>query len=98
MSLTVFLAFCILGLAFMIYFLFKLLFGDRRSLIVRRVAAQRKAAEAEAARAEASGLIFVPAEKSTPTHQGLGCATGSRSSDTEPRKVFPRSSYTTRIA
>jgi len=98
MSLTVFLAFCILGLDFMIYVLFKLVYGDRRSVIARRVAAQRKAAEAEAARAEASGLIFVPAGKSAPPHQEPGGTTGSRSSGTEPRKVFRRSSYTTRIA
>jgi hypothetical protein len=61
MSLTIFLALCILGLDFMIYVLFKWLYGDRRSLIARRVAQQRKAAQAEA-----TGLIFVPARKSAP--------------------------------
>ena len=61
MSLTIFLALCILGLDFMIYVLFKLLYGDRSSLIARRVAAQRKAAQAEAA-----GLIFVAASKPAP--------------------------------
>jgi len=44
MSLTIFLALCILGLDFMIYVLFKLFYGDRRSLIARRVAEQRKSA------------------------------------------------------
>ena len=56
MSLTIFLALCILGMDFMIYVLFKWLYGDRRNLIARRVTAQR-----EAARAEAAGLIFFPA-------------------------------------
>lgn len=64
MSLTIFLALSILGLDFMIYFLFKLLYGDRRSLIARRVAAER-----EAARAEAGGLFIVPAKKTAPSRQ-----------------------------
>jgi hypothetical protein len=74
MSLTVFLALCILGLDFMIYVLFKLLFGDRRSAIARRVAKQRKAAPAAGA-----GLIFVPAKKGAPTRKEPEDAIGSRS-------------------
>jgi len=93
MSLTIFLALCILGLDFMIYFLFKLFFGDRRSLIARRVAAHR-----EAARAEAAGLIFAPARKSPPARQEPGDSTGARDSGNESSKLFSRSSYTTRIA
>src|SRR5260221_9774835 len=65
MSLTIFLAPCILSLDFMIYVLFKLLYGDRRSTIARRVAAHRKVAQAEAA-----GLIFVPAPKPAPPNPG----------------------------
>ena len=98
MSLTLFLAFCILGLDFMIYVLFKLLFGDRRSLIARRVAAQRRAAEAEATRAEASGLIFVPAEKSAPAPHETDRPAASHASNPKPHKPFSGSSYTTRIA
>lgn len=64
MSFTIFLAFCILGLDFMIYVLFQWLYGDRRSVIARRVAQQRKAAQAEAA-----GLILFPARKSPPVYQ-----------------------------
>jgi hypothetical protein len=93
MSLTVFLALCILGLDFMIYVLFKLLYGDRRSVIARRVAAQR-----EAARAEASGLIFFPARKNVPAQQGPEISPGSRAPSIDSRKLFPRSSYHTRIA
>jgi hypothetical protein len=98
MSLTIFLALCILGLDFMIYFLFKLFFGDRRSLIARRVAAQRKAAQAEAARAEASGLIFIPAEKSAHKPQETDRSALPRGSNPKPNKPFSGSSYTTRIA
>lgn len=98
MSLTVFLALCILGLDFMIYFLFKLFFGDQRSRIARRVAAQRKAAQAEAARAEASGLIFVPAEKFAPKPQETDRSAVPRASGPKPHKPFSGSSYTTLIA
>jgi hypothetical protein len=93
MSLTVFLALCILGLDFMIYVLFKLLYGDRRSVIARRVAAQR-----EAARAEASGLFLVPARKTAPARQEPDQSTGARVSSTSTRKLFARGSYHTRIA
>lgn len=93
MSLTVFLALCILGLDFMIYFLFKLLYGDRRSLIARRVAAQR-----EAARADATGLVFIPAKKPAPVHQEPDRSPSTGVSGAGPRKLFPRNSYHTRIA
>jgi hypothetical protein len=93
MSLNVFLALCILGLDFMIYVLFKLLYGDRRSVIARRVAAQR-----EAARAEAAGLIFVPARKNAPAQQEPEKSAGSPVPDTASRKLFSRNSFTTRIA
>jgi hypothetical protein len=42
MPFSIFVALSILGLDFMIYVLFKLLYGDRRSAIARQVAAQRK--------------------------------------------------------
>jgi hypothetical protein len=93
MSLTVFLALSILGLDFMIYVLFKLLYGDRRSLIARRVAEQRKAA-----RAEDSGLFLVLAKKSSTSPQELDRSSCSRASTTKPPKLFTLSSYHTRIA
>jgi hypothetical protein len=83
MSLTIFLALCILSLDFMIYVLFKLLYGDRRSAITRRVAAQRKAAQAEAA-----GLIFVPARKPAPPKPEPHQSSGSRVPDVQPRKTL----------
>jgi hypothetical protein len=43
MALTVFFAFCILGVDFMIYVLFQWTWGDKRRAIARRVAAHRKA-------------------------------------------------------
>jgi hypothetical protein len=93
MSLTVFLALCILGLDFMIYVLFKLLYGDRRSVIARRVAEQRKIAQAEAA-----GLFLVPAKKTAPARKEPDRSASVCVSSTDSRKLFARNTYTTRIA
>jgi hypothetical protein len=93
MSFNVFVTVCILGLDFMIYVLFKLIYGDRRSLIARRVAEQRKAAQAEA-----SGLFLVPAKKTPPSDREPDHSAASRVSSTDSRKLFARNSYTTRIA
>jgi hypothetical protein len=93
MSLTVFLALCILGLDFMIYALFKLTYGDRRSVIARRVAETRNAA-----RAEASGLFLVPTKKTAPAHKESDQSGSRRVSNTESRKLFARGPYHTRIA
>ena len=83
MSLTIFLALCILGMDFMIYALFKLLYADRRSLVARRVAAQR----------EAAGLIFVPAPKSTPPSTEPPELSGSRMLRAPSRKPSARSAF-----
>src|ERR1700758_4546534 len=88
MSLTIFLALCFLGLDFMIYVLFKLLYGDRRGLIARRVAEQRKAAEAEAA-----GLIFFPAGKSVPPGPELHQSRSSHGPSAQSRKPFASSPF-----
>jgi hypothetical protein len=93
MSLTVFLALCILGLDFMTYFLFKLIYGDRRSVIARRVAAQRAAA-----RAEAAGLTYVPAKKIAPLRMEPTQSARLRAASTSPRKPFRDNSCTKRIA
>jgi hypothetical protein len=43
MSLTVFLALCILGLDFMIYALFQWTYGDKRRALARQLAAHKNA-------------------------------------------------------
>jgi hypothetical protein len=93
MSLTIFLALCILGLDFMTYVLFALTYGDRRSVIARRVAAQR-----EAARAESSGLFLVSARKNAPARQEPENSPSSPAPGTASRKPASRNSFTTRIA
>jgi hypothetical protein len=93
MGLTVFFALCILGLDFMIYVLFKLTYGEKRSVIARRVAEQRKAAQLES-----SGLFLVPARKNAPAQQKPENSAGSPRPGTASRKLFSRNSFTTRIA
>jgi hypothetical protein len=93
MSLTIFLALCILSLDFMIYFLFKLFYGDHRSVIARRVAAQR-----EAARAEAAGLIFVSAKKIATLRMEPNQSARVATSKARSRKSFTGNSDTKRIA
>ncbi|MGA2429116.1 MAG: hypothetical protein ABSH13_11520 [Candidatus Acidiferrum sp.] len=43
MSVTTFLAFCILGLDFMIYALFQWIYGEKRRAFARQVAARKRA-------------------------------------------------------
>lgn len=47
MALTVFFAFCILGVDFMVYVLFQWTYGDKRRAIARQVADHRKAFDAQ---------------------------------------------------
>lgn len=92
MSLTVFLALCILGLDFMIYVSFKLTLSDRRSVIARRVAAHRAAVQAESA-----GLFVIPAKQTT-IRQEPDRSLSLSGSRTNASRLFPRDSYRTRIA
>lgn len=50
MSLTVFLALCVLGIDFLIYVLFQWTYGDKRKAMERKLAAQRNAMKEEASR------------------------------------------------
>lgn len=50
MSLTVFLALCVLGIDFMIYALFQWTYSDKRSAIARQVAVQRNALKEQSPR------------------------------------------------
>lgn len=52
MSITVFLAVCVLGLDFMIYVLFQWTYGDKRRAIARQVAVQRNALKEQARRTQ----------------------------------------------
>jgi len=47
MSLTVFIAVCVLGIDFLIYILFQWTFGDKRRALQKTLAQQRQALQAE---------------------------------------------------
>jgi hypothetical protein len=50
MSLTVFIAVCVLGLDFLIYVLFHWTFADKRAALQKRLTQQRQALQVESAR------------------------------------------------
>src|SRR5260370_33291823 len=60
MSLNVFLAFCILGIEFMIYAFFQWTYGDRRSALARRRAAHKNGLRERSQRACLAPLQKTP--------------------------------------
>jgi hypothetical protein len=85
MSTTIFIAFCILGLDFMIYAFFRWTFGDRRDKLARQLAARKNALQ------EPSPRPFLVASRKA----ALG---GGRVTKSEPRGPEPRGSYKEQIA
>lgn len=67
MSLTVFLAFCVLGVDFMIYFFFKMVYGEKR-----RIRPRRLPPEYYSRKGQTSPLYLVPPrEKTAAQRQGV---------------------------
>jgi hypothetical protein len=64
MSLTIFIAVCVLGIDFLIYVLFQWTFADKRRAIQKQLAAQRKAIHGESA-----GPFLVSSRKVGPQTQ-----------------------------
>ena len=61
MSLTVFLAFCILGCDFLLYVLFQWIYGEKHKNHARRVAARREKRRSPSAKqADQSGVLRFP--------------------------------------
>jgi hypothetical protein len=85
MSITVFIAFCILGLDFMVYAFFRWTFGDRRDKLARQLAARKNALQ------EPSPRPFLLASRKA----ALG---GGRITKSEQRGPEPRGSYKEQIA
>jgi hypothetical protein len=50
MSLTIFIAVCVLGIDFLIYVLFQWTFADKRQALQKKLAAERQALQGESAR------------------------------------------------
>jgi len=93
MSLTVFLALCILGIDFMIYALFQWTYGDKRSEIARQLAARKNALKKQSHRP-----FLVASQKAALGPQDPHCAFGEHVAKSEPRDPGPRGSYKERVA
>ena len=85
MSTTIFIAFCILGLDFMIYAFFRWTYGDKRDKLARQLAARKKALE------EPSPRPFLLASQRAALGSG-------RVTKSEPRGPGPRGSYEDQVA
>jgi hypothetical protein len=93
MSLNIFLTLCILGMDFMLYVLFKWIYGDKRSAIARQVAACREALKEESPRP-----FLVTSQNTAPRSEETQLSTGKRVANKRPSDPHPRSSYSERIA
>jgi len=91
MSLTVFLALCILGLDFMIYAFFQWIYGDKRSALARQLAAARKNTLDE----QSPPPFRVASQKAV---IGFQEPPRERTVKSKPRDTRPRASYKERLA
>jgi len=81
MSLGIFLTLAIIGVDFLIYFLFQWMYGDKRAAIVKKVAAQRRAIEEEAVRpflARSPRVGAVTRERERKIRERMGGGAGER--------------------
>jgi len=85
MSTTIFIAFCILGLDFMIYAFFRWTYGDKRDKLARELAARKNALR------EPSPRPFLLASQRAALGSG-------RVTKSEPRGPGPRGSYEDQVA
>jgi hypothetical protein len=85
MSTTIFIAFCILGLDFMIYAFFRWTFGEKRDKLARELAARKNALQ------EPSPRPFLIASRKAALGSG-------RVNESEPRGPEPRGSYKEQVA
>jgi hypothetical protein len=85
MSITVFIAFCILGLDFMIYAFFRWTYGDKRDKLARQLAARKDALK------EPSPRPFLVASRKAALGSG-------RVAKSEPRGPEPSGSYKVQVA
>jgi hypothetical protein len=85
MSTTIFIAFCILGLDFMIYAFFRWTYGDKRNKLARQLAARKNALQ------EPSPRPFLIASRKAALGSG-------RVAESEPKGPEPHGSYKVQIA
>jgi hypothetical protein len=93
MPLNIFLAFCILGIAFMIYAFFQWIYGDKRSTLARQIAAHKNALK------EQSHRPFLLAPQKAPLGaQERSDSVGGRVAKSKPRDHRPSGAYNERLA
>jgi hypothetical protein len=93
MSLTVFLALCILGIDFMIYMFFQWTYGEKRRAISRQLAAYRKAREEQSPRP-----FLVASQQDPPGPEKLRRSAGERPPKGKPRDSRATAAYSERLA
>jgi hypothetical protein len=93
MSVTLFLAICILGIDFMVYALFEWSYGDKRKAIARQVAAHRNVAGEKP-----RGPFLVASRAGDPGKQESHGIRDEQTSKSEPRELVLRDSYKQRLA
>jgi hypothetical protein len=93
MSLTVFLALCILGLDFMIYALFQWTYGDKRSAIARQLGADKNPLKKQSTR-----LFLVASQEAAIGSQEPPHSIGERVAKGRPRDPTLRGSRKEQIA
>jgi hypothetical protein len=93
MSLNIFLMLCILGMDFLLYVLFKWIYGDKRSAIARQVAACREALKEESPRP-----FLVTSQNTAPGSEEPQLSSGKRVPNNKPSDPHSPSSYSERIA
>ena len=93
MSLTVFLALCVLGIDFLIYVLFQWTYGDRRRAMERKLAAQRNAMKEEASRP-----FLVASRKAGPETAKRLRLVRERMGKSQPSEIRPHGPYKEKLA
>jgi hypothetical protein len=93
MSLTAFLALSILGIDFLIYVLFQWTYGEKRTAIARKIAAQRIAVDQHA-----SKPFVVSSRKATPETQKRLQLVRERMTKGKRKEISSRGSYSERLA
>jgi hypothetical protein len=94
MSLTVFLALCILGLDFMIYALFQWIYGEKRRAFARQVAARKRARKEQAHSLLPAATRMAALHLSRPSPATLT----SQRAGSNPSITFRPNMYTSRTA
>jgi hypothetical protein len=93
MSLTIFLALCILGVDFLIYVLFQWTFGDKRRAMAKKLEQHRNSMQEQAPRP----FVVSPGKAGPETHARMQ-KVRERMGKSRPRVIRARGTYNERLA